>query len=133
MKKNLVLLLMVALLSPMSFAAKSEPIPPEFPPADGPQLPEEGPEPDYVGEETYEQDPDQDEGGMIGEVFNTRNAPVKTTTRKEDRGDVIVYTITTQQTRGLEVCVTTTVTMIHKATEKVLSSNTDSACYNYNY
>ena len=136
MKKYLVLfLLLVAATSSTTFAARNdEPMPPEFPSAGDEQLPEDGPEIDYAGEETYETGPEEGDGGMIGEILRTqKNGAIETTVQKEDRGDVFVYTMTTQQPRGLELCVTTTITVVHKTTEKILSSNTDTACYNYNY
>lgn len=74
-------------------------------------------------------------GGMIGEIFYIHGSPylpVTTTSKKEDRGDVIVYTIITRQAVGpTQMCTTTTVTTVEKATEKVLSSNTDTYCLHF--
>ncbi|WP_413944180.1 hypothetical protein [Bdellovibrio sp. HCB-162] len=78
---------------------------------------------------------DSGEGGMIGEIFyapGSAHQPVTTTSKKEDRGDVIVYTIITRQAVSpTELCTTTTVTTVHKATEKVVSSDTDTYCINF--
>ncbi|WII71310.1 hypothetical protein QJS83_12640 [Bdellovibrio sp. 22V] len=74
-------------------------------------------------------------GGMIGEIFyvpGSAHQPVTTTSTREDRGDVIVYTIITRQAVSpTELCTTTTVTTVHKTTEKVISSNTDTYCLNF--
>lgn len=57
------------------------------------------------------------------------NLPVTRITKTEDRGDVVVTTITTQQAVAADLlCTTVTVIVVDKATEETLSSNTEHSC-----
>ncbi|UOF02846.1 hypothetical protein [Bdellovibrio reynosensis] len=76
-----------------------------------------------------------DEGGMIGEIFFVRNSktyPITTNTKTEDRGDVVVYTTTVQEDISAnESCTTVTVVVIEKATNSIVSSDSNYFCNSY--
>lgn len=72
-----------------------------------------------------------DGGGMGGELFykNTKTYPVTTTTKTEDRGDVVVHTTTVQEDiSASETCTTVTVTLVAKSTGRVISSDSNEFC-----
>ena len=77
-----------------------------------------------------------DEGGMIGELFyvpgkggNSKTFPVTTTTKKEDRGDVLVYTTTVHEDiSASETCTTVTVTVVDKKSGKAIKSDSNEYC-----
>lgn len=76
------------------------------------------------------------EGGMIGELFyvpgkggNTKTYPVTTNVKKEDRGDVIVYTTTVHEDMSAsETCTTVTVTVVDKKSNKVIKTDSNEYC-----
>lgn len=72
-------------------------------------------------------------GGMGSELFSVKfggkTYPVGTHTKTEDRGNVIVYTTTTQEDISAdETCTTVTTVVVDKATRKVLSTDSDEFC-----
>jgi|GEM_PF-1741851 len=72
-------------------------------------------------------------GGMLGEIFHVRGGgktyPVTTNVKTEDRGDVIVYTTTVQEDLSAsETCTTVTVTVVDKASQKVISADSNEFC-----
>nr|BFD67961.1 hypothetical protein HAGR004_29830 [Bdellovibrio sp. HAGR004] len=71
-------------------------------------------------------------GGMIGEIFsvpNSKTYPVTSSTKVEDRGDVLVYTTHTQEDISYdETCTTISVLVVAKATGKVISSESQEFC-----
>lgn len=76
-----------------------------------------------------------DEGGMMGELFYVpgqhggKTHPVTTNVKKEDRGDVIVYTtVTHQDMSATEVCTTVVVTVVDKKTNKVIKTDSSEYC-----
>ena len=73
-----------------------------------------------------------DGGGMAGELFRVKGLkfePKTNTLKTEDRGDVIVYTSSeSQDISADETCTVITKTVVDKATNKVLSTDTDEFC-----
>lgn len=73
-----------------------------------------------------------DGGGMIGEIFTVpsgKTYPVTTNVKKEDRGDVIVYTTTVQEDiSASETCTTIVTTVVDKVTGKAISSDSNEFC-----
>lgn len=71
-------------------------------------------------------------GGMINELFSVqalRAHPPKNTVRKEDRGSTVVYTTMSQEDMSAsETCTTIVVTVVEKATGKVLSTQSREDC-----
>lgn len=116
---------------------KSEPAPKDRDERDGGQEEKDTREETYEGNERGGGSFDGggysgDGGGMMSELFLTVGGkvhPVTTNVTKEDRGDVIVYTTTVYEALSAsETCVTTTVTVIDKKTEKVISSDSSDYC-----
>lgn len=73
-----------------------------------------------------------DGGGMGSEIFFKRGGrvhPVTNHLKTEDRGSVIVYTITEQEDISAdETCTKITTTVVDKETQKVLSTDSQEFC-----
>ena len=74
------------------------------------------------------QDESQD-GSDYGLVRGGKTYPVTRNLKTEDRGDVIVYTVTEHEDISAdETCTTITTTVVEKATKKVLKTDTKEFC-----
>lgn len=74
-------------------------------------------------------------GGMIGEIFRiTGGSEPVTSTKIEDRGDVVVYTtVIHKAVSPTEVCTTESVIVVDKKTNKVVSSESAEYCNHLSY
>ncbi len=148
--KNLILALVLSLsFAVTATAAKKQP--------DQPKRGESGPAcpsydcnderdrgPDGKHQETYEENDPSDDGyvgderggdsggGMMGELFYTqpkKTYPTTSNVKKEDRGTTIVYTTVTQEDiSASETCTTIVVTVVEKASGKVISTDSKEYC-----